>query len=551
MTFIFFALILISAILYLVFSLSEGYGYNLLHERASGGEKITDDEKKLESLQDTIQSTRLALRDLDLEHKIGKISSEDFDALKKEMLSDWAKVEEEYNALLKKNPGYKKVKSDKKEKAGESTKKTKQEQSAKFCPSCGGEISNPLKDKFCSFCGKPFKKNKGLKSAAIILFSFAFLSARPASAVELSIEIINETKKSAGSAEELHIYKIGNDLVLAETKKNAGSSYENKNIQMNNSTGFLIHAVYKKNSYFKILSYKGEKSLKTKLSVYDETSAFSTQIVTRSMYDMRYVNDSIVVHALYSFENKSNKAFSEKDGGLIVYIPPEIKNPGAAISIENDEASFEWQSVEILPDNREPGRYRLPVGSKPGVQYIRLFYTLPYQSKNASLNLKHYYRQSMPVEFSIEPNNVNVRIKEIPDWKPNWKKAEAEGQTSLPLPVIEKTVTLLFSGGTPAQIQQEKAASRPAADQQVYAVSPFTALEKLFLSVFSVLLFFVLLTYLRQKPLWLKSIWLKRKEKLMSKIKTADALPLSDEEKEKLKSKLNNRLELINHRLNN
>ena len=108
MIYIFFFLIFAIAVLYFTLSLSKGYGYNLLAEKITGEEKMSEDEKKAEALQDSIQSMRLALRDLDLEHKIGKISEEDFETLKKEMLSDWAGVEEEYNALLKKNSSLKK-----------------------------------------------------------------------------------------------------------------------------------------------------------------------------------------------------------------------------------------------------------------------------------------------------------------------------------------------------------------------------------------------------------------------------------------------------------
>lgn len=50
----------------------------------------------LEQLADRIESTKLALRDLDMENKIGKIAPGDFEALKSELLEEWAEAEELY-----------------------------------------------------------------------------------------------------------------------------------------------------------------------------------------------------------------------------------------------------------------------------------------------------------------------------------------------------------------------------------------------------------------------------------------------------------------------
>jgi len=46
-----------------------------------------------ESMRDQIESSKLSLRDLDLEHKIGKIASDDFEILKNELLLEWKSAE--------------------------------------------------------------------------------------------------------------------------------------------------------------------------------------------------------------------------------------------------------------------------------------------------------------------------------------------------------------------------------------------------------------------------------------------------------------------------
>ncbi len=59
----------------------------------SDGNKQNDE---LEKLADKIESTKLALRDLDMENRIGKIAPGDFETLKSELLEEWQEAEEQY-----------------------------------------------------------------------------------------------------------------------------------------------------------------------------------------------------------------------------------------------------------------------------------------------------------------------------------------------------------------------------------------------------------------------------------------------------------------------
>jgi hypothetical protein len=56
---------------------------------------------KEQNIKDKIESTKLALRDLDMENKIGKIANEDFDLLKNELLDEWKSAEDEFSTLKK------------------------------------------------------------------------------------------------------------------------------------------------------------------------------------------------------------------------------------------------------------------------------------------------------------------------------------------------------------------------------------------------------------------------------------------------------------------
>jgi len=59
-------------------------------------------EDKEQNLRDDIESTKLALRDLDMENKIGKIANDDYEILKDELLDEWQSSENEYKKIKSK-----------------------------------------------------------------------------------------------------------------------------------------------------------------------------------------------------------------------------------------------------------------------------------------------------------------------------------------------------------------------------------------------------------------------------------------------------------------
>jgi len=59
-------------------------------------------KKRSDELKDQIESIKLSLKDMDLEHKIGKIADGDFSILKNELLDEWKNTEALYQEALKK-----------------------------------------------------------------------------------------------------------------------------------------------------------------------------------------------------------------------------------------------------------------------------------------------------------------------------------------------------------------------------------------------------------------------------------------------------------------
>ena len=103
MIYVIMAFLLLGALAFLLYPVFTGTGQKIqppwTEENRQGrlrGEK--------EELSDRMESAKLALRDLDMENKIGKISPDDFEILKGELLEEWVEAKHDYESALKKEP---------------------------------------------------------------------------------------------------------------------------------------------------------------------------------------------------------------------------------------------------------------------------------------------------------------------------------------------------------------------------------------------------------------------------------------------------------------
>ena len=95
-------LILVGALIFLFYPFINGSIETIVPPWQESGEKGKRYDQ-IEELADRMESTKLALRDLDMENKIGKISSGDFEILKAELLEEWVEAKHEYEALAGKS----------------------------------------------------------------------------------------------------------------------------------------------------------------------------------------------------------------------------------------------------------------------------------------------------------------------------------------------------------------------------------------------------------------------------------------------------------------
>ncbi|MDH5717158.1 MAG: zinc ribbon domain-containing protein [Spirochaetia bacterium] len=539
---IFLIVIIISAVI-LLLPIMKGDAAEYIIEESASEKKNTEDEKKLQDLHDKIESTKLALKDLDLEHNIGKISNEDFDLLKKELLSDWVEQEEIYKNLLTKVPKGKIKKTDIK-KSNISSKPEALKQ--KFCSSCGKKVE--AEDKFCSSCGKSLKnsKSKNKLSGFLLLILFSFFS-KPVKALDIEINIINGTVNKPVKIENLIIYKMQN-LKTNQFKsvKNIGPQYILKDVNIDDVKSLLIHGIYKEISFFQVLNISDKEELKTNFLVFETENKYSSQIKTRTFINLKYHQNTLIVQTLYRFQNNMNKSFSEKNKGLVVAIPKIASNKTVSIGVENIESGLEWLNVSPEPTAPDSDLYYVPISAKPGDQYIQVQYFIPYKDKKAELKIGIPYPQAEPMDFSIEPRDISVKIKEDPKWSINWEEVEVEGQTAVKLPLLQKQITFLFSGGSEIQDSSSMTNTRPQEKEQSHGSpieikSPVSIEEKFIFSIVVIILFFIFLSHIQSNPAWLKSIWLKELKKIKYRLDSLKDLPISDEKKTKLKEKLESR----------
>ena len=128
MIYIIFIVMLIFAVFYIVYPFSSGKTpvYSL---------KVAD-ERKEDQLKFRISAIKSSLRDLNTEKSIRKISEEDYQKIKNELVYDWNQLENELQHTAEKNTP--------------SIDDTK-------CSGCGKELQQREKISFCPYCGKQLK----------------------------------------------------------------------------------------------------------------------------------------------------------------------------------------------------------------------------------------------------------------------------------------------------------------------------------------------------------------------------------------------------------
>jgi len=99
MQYVIYVMIIFAALLFLILPFVRGANpANYFQDLDIIKKKKADKEQ---NIKDEIESTKLALRDLDMENKIGKIANEDYEVLKDELLDEWKSAENEYKKLEK------------------------------------------------------------------------------------------------------------------------------------------------------------------------------------------------------------------------------------------------------------------------------------------------------------------------------------------------------------------------------------------------------------------------------------------------------------------
>jgi sortase (surface protein transpeptidase) len=100
MEYIVYAVVIILALLFVLLPFIRGASSAKYFQETDKAKKSKADKEQ--NIKDDIESTKLALRDLDMENKIGKISNDDYEVLKDELLDEWKSAEDEYKQMKNK-----------------------------------------------------------------------------------------------------------------------------------------------------------------------------------------------------------------------------------------------------------------------------------------------------------------------------------------------------------------------------------------------------------------------------------------------------------------
>lgn len=438
---ILFAVLIVLAALYVILPLVTGE--ELIEERA-------DAARKKEDLSDQIESARLSLRDLDFEHKIGRISDEDFAMLKKELLVEWSDAEETLKNTAAQEPATAEIKKTDQASDNDTGSKTDVKTN---CPECNFKIANPGKDRFCAACGAKLLQMLMAVGAGLLLFFSSMLPQASLDALDLTVKITNATKnRPAQKADRLIIRKLFEGMTEVKNISPADAITVHENLEEFEGD-YLVQADYLGVRYSAQVAAKGKKAT-LEVPVYETTSTFSADIASTGITVLIYTTDGLVINQMFNFNNKTNYTFSEQENGIYIKLPQGAANPRAAVEIGGADAQVRWLPLQVTESKMKQGYHVLPYALKPGSRAFQVTYILEYQGDEAVLDLGSPYKTVLPMRFIKRNPGMKIELKTGGTFQTMQTRFEKDLEEEVLLPEKNQLVyTLKVTGGSALQTE--------------------------------------------------------------------------------------------------
>jgi len=328
-------------------------------------------------------------------------------------------------------------------------------------------------------------------------------SGAPASGVE-SVRVVN----MGGGMEELFSLKNPKLPVTLHDIPDAGGP-------------FMLQLKFQGVTYSEII---GAEAKAVSFEVYNTTNRYSSGIIAKKYYRMRYIDNYIQVYIMYYFKNDTLMVYSDKtsgtnEKGMIVYIPPDAESVDATASLGEFHGDGSYRSLKVTPaETSEANLYILNQALKPGEKIYELSYLIPYDGESATIELYQRNPLTEPAFLNIYTEDLEVSIPGHPDAASTEMIDSQLGGRVIKLPNIKGKIRINVSGGTPAVPENENQGG------DIEIKPAFPTWLKIVFPVAITIIFIGLFIYLSNNPTWLQVYRMKQATRLKIELKVLKEL---------------------------
>lgn len=280
------------------------------------------------------------------------------------------------------------------------------------------------------------------------LILFFFLIQLNSEEISLDISIKNGTTKTLGKAEKLKVIALQGGMIPIKEVENVEGNFRLDKIQVEVNSPILLQAIYKNNSYNKMIPPVPEFRKKTQeINVYENTNSLKDFDI-RSLIQLIREQDEILVYKIYLIENKTSpeKSFYSENNPLKFYIPENAEKISAQLVQGNSKMPIPIQLVQ-LENKAERIMQR---GILPGISELQISYSL--EAKNLS-DISFFDKQFFETEISPKiifhkPKKMNVEILNAKQSIPIEKEIP-DAMGAFRVNYSEKGIQINISGGKP------------------------------------------------------------------------------------------------------
>ena len=329
-------------------------------------------------------------------------------------------------------------------------------------------------------------------------------------AMEIKVDIFNETKKSFQKVSVISLIELQGAMQTFATQKDKAKATFQYQKALNSP--LLVQATYMGVNYNQIIPPISQESVSLTVSVYEKVNSLPKKTELSVLHQFKALEGNILkVVKFYYFNNPTLYTFADENGGLSLHAPAGASKFSASVSIGEGKSDLQW--LRLNPQSLAGEQVSLAYPLKPGDRIYQLEYEMPLTNNSASLVLKQEYPRSAPDRYLLQPESLDLSIPGQNNFKPEKIFEESLNTTVFSFPNLPQfDVTLIAS-----ELMPDNTETRTD-EVTVTIESPYSNTEKIAYPLLSLLLIFTMHFYLKSNPAWIKKSKIKEKARLQAEL---------------------------------